>query len=276
MKIFRAAIAAVLMTPAIAAAECYYGMVFEKYECKTGIPAICGNWNHACSKCSNGTCAESVDVGVSAEGCKKHAVTSRTCLQCDDGAEFTYNNNGNNGCQCKNGYTATASDVNDLHPACKPCSEVAPVNHGKCASCRSSLCTAWTCDAGYVRTAQSDGFCKTCSEIPVENGKCTKCEAACTDDEQKTFGSPAQTYTRCSAPKCTAFSCNAGYRSDGTACVKECPVNCAECDSDGACLKCAAGYALKYGVCAVKQKQQVAFCPSDKTLSADGCCCVSK
>ena len=76
--------------------------------------------------------------------------------------------------------------------------------------------------------------------------------------------------------KCT--QCMSGYIEKNGECVEEvsCPSNCAECDSSGVCTKCDSGYVLKNGVCAVKPKTQVAFCPPDKTLTADLCCCVSK
>ena len=56
----------------------------------------------------------------------------------------------------------------------------------------------------------------------------------------------------------------------------QCPANCAECDDSGVCTKCESGYVLKNGACAVKPKTQIAFCPPDKTLSDDLCCCISK
>lgn len=77
-------------------------------------------------------------------------------------------------------------------------------------------------------------------------------------------------------PVCS--ECNLGYVLQDGQCVKKaaCPANCSECDSSGACTKCADGYELKNGACAVKAKKQIAFCPPDKTLSDDLCCCISK
>ena len=72
--------------------------------------------------------------------------------------------------------------------------------------------------------------------------------------------------------------CQSGYVLQDGKCVEQvaCPSNCAECDSSGVCTKCDGGYVLKNGACAVMPETQVAFCPPDKTLTADLCCCVSK
>lgn len=79
-----------------------------------------------------------------------------------------------------------------------------------------------------------------------------------------------------SSSSCTL--CNNGYTLSNGQCVEKvaCPSNCAECDSSGVCVKCNNGYVLKNGACAVKPKTQIAFCPPDKTLSADLCCCISQ
>lgn len=97
--------------------------------------------------------------------------------------------------------------------------------------------------------------------------------------ERKTTASatcPANCSACSSSSTCT--SCKSGYVLQNGRCVVKpaCPANCAECDDSGACLKCDGGYVLKNGACAVKPKTQVAFCPPDKTLSADLCCCISK
>ena len=92
--------------------------------------------------------------------------------------------------------------------------------------------------------------------------------------ERKSVTCPANCSSCSSSSTCTV--CNSGYTLKNGQCVKPCPANCSECDSSGACAKCADGYELKNGACAVKAKKQIAFCPPDKTLSDDLCCCISK
>ena len=83
---------------------------------------------------------------------------------------------------------------------------------------------------------------------------------------------------KCASGGKTCSKCNSGYTLQNGKCAERvvCPSNCAECDSSGVCAKCNNGYVLKNGACAVKPKTQIAFCPPDKTLSADLCCCISQ
>ena len=124
--------------------------------------------------------------------------------------------------------------------------------------------TAVSCDVcldGYKLTAhtQTDGFGRNPFTVYT-------CEIDCPEN-----------CSWCTSPS-TCTSCKSGYVLQNGQCVVKpaCPANCAECDDSGVCLKCEDGYVLKNGACAVKPKTQVAFCPPDKTLSADLCCCISK
>lgn len=115
-------------------------------------------------------------------------------------------------------------------------------------------------------------YCQSCNRK-----KCTSCLLGFTLQDNKCVrevACPSNCSSCSSSSTCTV--CNSGYTLKNGQCVKPCPANCSECDSSGACTKCADGYELKNGACAVKAKKQIAFCPPDKTLSDDLCCCISK
>ena len=134
-----------------------------------------------------------------------------------------------------------------------------PFGYAHSAYAASNLCPA-NCERCFYDD-RSCVYCKSGYNVATD-GSCIVCPAHCKE---------CDTTASCSV-------CYDGYALTGGKCVEKvsCPSNCAECDSSGVCVKCNNGYVLKNGACAVKPKTQIAFCPPDKTLSADLCCCVSK
>lgn len=147
-------------------------------------------------------------------------------------------------------------------------------------------CISWdySCE---VRLYYEDGktltqTIKHCSEefvgcMSCDRRKCITCMEGYTLQYGRCYPNCPTNCSKCWTPL-TCEACNDGYTLENGKCVKKvaCPANCSECDSSGACTKCADGYELKNGACAVKAKKQIAFCPPDKTLSDDLCCCISK
>ena len=160
------------------------------------------------------------------------------------------------------GLGASATYWSTVDNVCRGCGE-------GCTSCVEELTTY-----SGTTTPLSMPFCTSCRdgyELRSSNsGKSQRCEISC----------PSHCFS-CSSSSSSSSSCtlcNNGYTLSNGQCVEKvaCPSNCAECDSSGVCVKCNNGYVLKNGACAVKPKTQIAFCPPDKTLTADLCCCVSK
>ena len=145
--------------------------------------------------------------------------------------------------------------------------------NGEIIGCWNFSCKDYKCITNMVYNGskyESSKVCTLgCSDGTYENvhGVCVSCSADC---------------QKCAVEngvyKCLVCRDSYTLTDDKTSCVKQpaCPANCSECDDSGACLKCESEYVLKNGACAVKPKTQVAFCPPDKTLSADLCCCISK
>ncbi len=156
------------------------------------------------------------------------------------------------------GLGASATYWNTVDNACNGCGE-------GCSSCVEELTTY-----SGTTTPLSMAFCTSCYDgyelISANGGRSQYCEISC----------PSHCSRCSSSSSCTL--CDNGYTLSNGQCVEKvaCPSNCAECDSSGVCTKCDGGYVLKNGACAVKPKTQIAFCPPDKTLSDDLCCCISK
>lgn len=160
---------------------------------------------------------------------------------------------------------------------------------GGCSSCygvsMESTCQYYDPEAGVIHTTATvtSGSCNSCnsgyelkryttSDIHGNSYDIYHCDRKTTDS----VTCPVNCSACSSSSICT--SCKSGYILQNGQCVVKpaCPSNCSECDDSGVCTKCESGYILKNGACAVKPKTQVAFCPPDKTLSADLCCCISK
>mgnify|MGYP002516863906 CR=1 FL=1 len=167
------------------------------------------------------TQAESVDFCAKETG-------NGSCTQCEN--TFTLKNGR---CLCGTNfsqYTPGATYVDALvKPVqCRSCSAYFPITGGQCSKCGmrwagSWKCYAWTCNSGYYtvggNSCEANGCCKPCSTISVSNGKCTACS---------------------SAEKCTAVSCNAGYRANGSTCEK---ISCSagQYVNGNACAACPSG-----------------------------------
>ena len=114
--------------------------------------------------------------------------------------------------------------------------------------------------ADYEGEKNTDGWCSKCEDGYTLTADKKTCEKGTVCPENAT----------CSGGNVT---CNSGYELKNGVCVKKitCPANCTACSSSTVCTTCAAGYSLIGGKCVAGT---VAQCPSDSSMSSDGCCCI--
>lgn len=194
---------------------------------------------------------------------------------CYDGFELKTYPDGTKYCEYLGGSTT--------YPGCDNIDNSDAVYSVRLGKCRKVGETVFSC---YVTKYDEEGYeeenCKYCSHVFKGclfcNLKgCKRCNDGYELKDGKCYAiSCSSNCSSCLSSICT--SCKSGYILQNGQCVVKpaCPSNCAECDDSGVCTKCESGYVLKNGACAVKPKTQIAFCPPDKTLSDDLCCCISK
>lgn len=178
--------------------------------------------------------------------------------------------------QCEGGYGLYKQEGKDTQ--CVPCEDK------NARTCFTPDNSDW-CKYGYSLgdDAQGSGnrYCfkniANCAEykgVMNTSGWCSKCQDGYTLSADKTScvkGTICPENATCSGKNVT---CNSGYGLQNGMCVKiTCPANCSACSSATTCTTCAAGYSLIGGECV---EGTVAQCPSDSTMSSDGCCCIPK
>ena len=145
------------------------------------------------------------------------------------------------------------------------------ISYGERKSVKGYYCLK--CSDGYTLKTEKNWFggidttclvsCKTENCVSCDgNGKyCRKC-------------SDGYFLLRESGREECVKNCPSGYTQQGNWCIKiTCSANCTACSSATTCTTCAAGYSLIGGKCVAGT---VAQCPSDSSMSSDGCCCIPK
>ena len=149
----------------------------------------------------------------------------------------------------------------------------------------SSYKISFKCKSGYVNGGdvyhkglswcyKEIPYCKEYKHIKTADAPCIGCESGYTltaDGKSCEKGTVCPENATCSGGNVT---CNSGYELKNGVCVKiACSANCTACSSSTVCTTCAAGYSLIGGKCVAGT---VAQCPSDSSMSSDGCCCIPK
>ncbi len=232
-----------------------------------------------CSRCEEGWLPDGTVMNKGEIACFKQTV--ERCTIKDEFDERREKETGYKQCSgCEDGYgvlfvvSATSQDQQ-----CIPCEDKNAV------SCSPTYSISFKCKSGYVNGGdvyhnglswcyKEIPYCKEYEHIKTADVPCIGCESGYTlsaDGKSCEKGTVCPENATCSGGNVT---CNSGYELKNGGCVKiTCSANCTACSSSTVCTTCAAGYSLIGGKCVAGT---VAQCPSDSSMSSDGCCCIPK
>ena len=188
--------------------------------CEIGYYSSDGTGDAGCQPCPSGKYADSrgsSSCKTCSSGC------SRTGNACNGGSYW----NSSLRCACEVGYYSSTGTGN----SCKPCpagTYAANRNTSSCTPCAVGYYSyegaryCYPCsDLGKWgdKTGQSSDGCRSCTEIPVENGTCK--QAFCTTTGTCTAATCDKGY-KANGGKCEKIVCSAGQYISGTSCA-DCP-----------------------------------------------------
>ena len=237
--------------------------------------------NGKCVKGKTDHCKTYYDGGSRCEFCEKGYAINRMDWKC-------YPNNVE---RCLLTKPEIASDPNK----CFVCEDGYGTKDGKeCVPCEDRYAkTCWEYDRArecladritysYRESGWSD-YKTICVEFPgckqtsygreKDKPLCGKCHDWFTPSDDRTQCLSCPDGCNACSDTTTCTRCYGGYELNNGTCVKKitCSANCTACSSSTVCTTCAAGYSLIGGKCVAGT---VAQCPSDSSMSSDGCCCI--
>ena len=172
--------------------------------------------------------------------------------------------------RCLNGYYLDGT-------TCKSCS-----TKSNCTKCSITSTKCLTCNAGYY--PNTNGDCKTCSNIHCVSTKCNASNGTCSgclngyylDGTSCKSCSLKSNCDKCSTTSTKCLTCKADYYPNTNGdCIKCNTIsNCVSCQQDKEyCVICKEGYFMKDGQCFNCEKNNVRNCSTCSTSSEDCLTC---